>query len=161
MIRMAMELSILLFNSLDNVGTEPLAILLWIKQESAANKVWGVECRELRRLGLIFYSGRWGRILTAWIKWHLSDRIMPQLHNGWQLPTKRINSQVLLPRLGGWADGRTEEDLLGIIHKHLEGHCMSNMFSKANKVTMAFLGLGWKSSRPPMPEINRLPKLEV
>ena len=38
-IRMAMKLSILLFNGLDNAGTEPLTVLLWIKQESAANKV--------------------------------------------------------------------------------------------------------------------------
>jgi len=38
-IRMAMKLSILLFNGLDNAGTEPLTVLLWIKQEGAANKV--------------------------------------------------------------------------------------------------------------------------
>jgi len=74
-----------------------------------------VECRELRQLGLFFCDGRWGRILDTWIKWHLGDRIMAQLHNRRWFPTKRINLQVLLPRFDGRADGRTEEDLLGII----------------------------------------------
>ena len=39
LISMAMEFSTLLFNCLDNASMESLAILLWIKQESAANKV--------------------------------------------------------------------------------------------------------------------------
>jgi len=38
-ISMAMELSVLLFNGLDNASMESLTILLWIKQESVANKV--------------------------------------------------------------------------------------------------------------------------
>jgi len=86
---------------------------------------------------------------------------MPQLHDGRQLPTKRINSQVLLPRLGGRADGRMEEDLLGIICKYLEGHGMADMFSKANKAAVTFLGLRLKASRLPMPKIYGLPKIEV
>jgi len=40
---------------------------------------------------------------------------MAKLHKRRQLPTKRFNLQVLLPRLNGKEDGRTEEDLLGII----------------------------------------------
>jgi len=38
-IRMAVKFSVLLFNGLDNAGTEPLTVLLWTKQESATNKV--------------------------------------------------------------------------------------------------------------------------
>jgi len=86
---------------------------------------------------------------------------MAQLHERRQLPTKNINSQVLLPRLNGRVDGRTEEDLLGIICKHLEGHGMAYMLGKANKMTTTFLGLRWKSGGLPMPKINRLPKIEV
>jgi len=51
------ELGILLFNGLDNVGTEPLTILLGIKREGVANKVGGVEHRELRSIGLISPAG--------------------------------------------------------------------------------------------------------
>jgi len=36
---MAMEFGILLFNGLDNVGTESLTILLGVKKEGVANKV--------------------------------------------------------------------------------------------------------------------------
>ncbi len=71
----AMELGILLFNGLDIVGSKPLTALLGMKKEGVANKVWGVECRELRWLGLIFGGGCVG-ILATWIKWHLGDRIM-------------------------------------------------------------------------------------
>jgi len=39
LISMAMELSILLFNGLDNASMESLTILLWIKQEGVTNKV--------------------------------------------------------------------------------------------------------------------------
>ncbi len=63
--------------------------------------------------------------LATWIKWHLGDRIMCQLHNGRQLTTKRINLQVLLPRLDSGANGRMEEDLLRVICKHLECHGVS------------------------------------
>ena len=38
-IRMAVELSVLLFNGLDNVSMESLTILFCIKQQGAANKV--------------------------------------------------------------------------------------------------------------------------
>ncbi len=64
---------------------------------------------------LLLWWGVWGRILATWIKRHLGDRIMAQLHDRRWLPTKRINLQVLLPRLNGRVDGRMEEDLLGII----------------------------------------------
>jgi len=73
----------------------------------------------------------------------------------------RINLLVLLPRLNGRADGRMEEDLLGIIREHLEGHGMANVLSKANKTSATFLGLRRKSGGLPMPKINRLPKIEV
>ena len=86
---------------------------------------------------------------------------MTKLHERRWLPTKRINAQVLLPRLNGRSDGRTEEDLLGIICKHLEGHGMANMLGKANKTSTTFLGLRWKYGGLPMPKINRLPKIEV
>ena len=56
--------------------------------------------------------------------------------------SKRINLQVLLPSHNGRADGRMEEDLLGIISKDLEGHGMADMFSNANKMSTTFLGLG-------------------
>jgi len=69
--------------------------------------------------------------------------------------------QVLLPRLSNRADGRMEEDLLGIILKHLKGHGMADVLSKANKMTMTFLGLRWKTSRLPVLKINRLPDIEV
>ena len=76
-------------------------------------------------------------------------------------PPRGINAQVLLPRLDGRTDGRMEEDLLGIVCKHLEGHCMANVLSKANKMYTIFLLLRWKSSELSMPKINRLPKTEV
>ncbi len=45
--RLLVEFGIVVFKGLDNVGVEPLAILLWVKHEGAANKVRGVEHREL------------------------------------------------------------------------------------------------------------------
>jgi len=39
--------------------------------------------------------------------------------------------------------------------------CSSIPLFKANKMSMTFLGLRWKSSGLPMPKINRLPKIEV
>ncbi len=158
---LVMEFGIVVLKGLENMSMEPLTVLLWIKQESAANKVGGVECRELRQLGLIFISGRQVRILATWIKWHLVDRMVAQPHKRRQLPTKRINSQVLLSRLNCRADGRMEEDLLGIVSKYLECHCMANMLCKANKMSTTFLGLRRKNGGLPMPKINRLPKKEV
>jgi len=61
---------------------------------------------------------------------------------------------LLLPRLNGRADGRKDEDLLGIICKDLEGHHMAYMLIKANKMTTTFLGLRWKASGLPMPKIK-------
>jgi len=107
----AVKLGILLLDGLDNACAKPLTIFLWIKKEGASNKVCGVEHRELRWLGLLFMVGD-GDVLATRVKWHLGDRIMPQLHNGRWLPTKRINSQVLLSRLNSRVDGRIEEDLL-------------------------------------------------
>jgi len=43
-----MEFGIVVLKGLDYMSAEPLTVLLWIKQEGAANKVRGVECRELR-----------------------------------------------------------------------------------------------------------------
>jgi len=71
------ELSILLLNSLDNASMKPLVIFMWIKKEGAS-KVRGVEYRELRQLGLIFFNGRRVGILATWIKWHLGDRTMTE-----------------------------------------------------------------------------------
>jgi len=58
---------------------------------------------------------------------------MAKLHKRKWLPSMRINSQVWFPRLNARADGRMEENLLGIIDKDLEGHGMVYMLSKANK----------------------------
>jgi len=63
--------------------------------------------------------------------------------------------------LDGRVDGSMEENLLGIICKHFEGHGMANMFSKANKATTIFLGLRWKTSRLPMSKINGLPEISI
>ena len=41
MVRMAMKLSVLLFNGLENVCAEPLTVLLWVKQESGAKRSEG------------------------------------------------------------------------------------------------------------------------
>jgi len=80
---------------------------------------------------------------------------MAELHERMWLPTKRINLHVPLPRHDCRADGRMEEDLLGIIGKHLEGHGMANMLSKANKMTVTFLGLRLKNRGLPMSKINK------
>ncbi len=45
--RFLMQLCIMILKGFNNMSMKSLAILLGIKQEGAANKVGGVECREL------------------------------------------------------------------------------------------------------------------
>jgi len=45
--RFLMQLGIMILKGFDNASMEPLTILLWIQKEGVANKVRGVECREL------------------------------------------------------------------------------------------------------------------
>ena len=49
--RLLVELGIVVLKCLNDVGTETLTIFLRVEQEGAANKVRGVERRELGQLG--------------------------------------------------------------------------------------------------------------
>jgi len=57
-LRLLVKLGIIVLEGLNDAGMEALAIVLQFKQEGAANKVRGVECRELGQLGPIGISGK-------------------------------------------------------------------------------------------------------
>jgi len=108
------KLGILLFNGLDDASTKPLTIFLEIKEEGAANKVRGVECRELRQLGLIFYGRRWGKILATWIYGIWMTGSCHSFTMEGSSPPRGLAQKFCSPGSMA-ADGRTEEDLLGIL----------------------------------------------
>jgi hypothetical protein len=113
-------------NCSNNVGTKVLTILLWWHKEGATHKIIWVSNQHQRCTAILPMVQRVD-----------SNQVMARLENclNKHVIIEGIHTKVATVWIKCGVDVQMVNDLAGVSHKELKGHCMPNMFGSTNPAT--------------------------